>query len=84
MSRVAAHDLHVAQTLARDKFRCHRHVRGVGVKPDDPPARRDPLGQQIDDPARSAAKIDRAVAGSYAYPVEQYGAIGRELLRLTL
>lgn len=84
VSRVAAHDLHVAQTLARDKFRCHRHVRRVGVKPDNPPTRRHPLGQQIDDPARSAAEIDCAVARPQAHAVEQNRAIGRELLSLTL
>jgi hypothetical protein len=59
-------------------------VRRVGVKPDYPPTRRHPLGQQIDDPARSAAKIDRAVAWPQAYAVEQSGALGRELLSLTL
>ena len=84
VSRVAAHDLDVAQTPARDKFRCHRHVRRVGVKSDDPPVRRDPLGQQIDDAARSAAKIDRAVLGPQTNPVKEHSAIGCELVSLTL
>ncbi len=84
VSRVAAYDLDVAQTPARDKFTGHRHVRRVGVKPDDPPARRHPLGQQIDDPARSAPDIDGAVPGAQTNPVKKHRAIGQELLSLTL
>jgi hypothetical protein len=75
VSRVAAHDLDLAQTPARDKLRSHRHVRRIGVKPDDPPRRRDPLGQQIDNPARPAAKIDRAVTGAQANPVKQHRTV---------
>jgi len=84
VSRVAAHDLDVAQTPARDKFRRHRHMHWVGVKPDNPSTGRDPLGQQIDDPPRSAPNIDRDVARPQSHAVEQSQAIGRELLSLTL
>jgi hypothetical protein len=84
VSRIAAHDLDIAQAPARDKCRRHRHVRRVGVKPDDSTARRHPLGQQIDDPPRSATYIDRAVAGAHANPVKEHRAIWQELLSLTL
>ena len=59
-------------------------MRPVGVKPDNPPTRRHPLGQQIDDSTRSAAKIDRAVTRPQAHAVKQSRAIGRQLLSLTL
>jgi len=36
-------------------------MRGIGVEADYPPARRDPFGQQVQDPARAAAEIDRAL-----------------------
>ena len=74
---VAADDVDVAETSAGDKFRRHRDVDRVGVKADDPSPGRDPLGQEIENPARSAAEIERAVAGPQSNPVKQQTAVER-------
>jgi hypothetical protein len=84
VSRVCADDLDVAQTPVGDQFECHSHVDRIGVEPNNPPARRDPFGQQLDDAARSAADVDGTVAWTQAKPVEQGAAVGCELVGLPL
>jgi hypothetical protein len=84
LSRVCADDLDVAQAPIRDEFGCHSDVDRVSVDPDDTPARQDPLGQELDNAARSAADVNRAVARAQAKPIEQGAAIGCELVGPTL
>ena len=61
---VGGQHLDVAQpALARRTRLAMATCAGVGVQPDHAPARRDGGRQQVEDPARAAAEIDRAVPG---------------------
>jgi hypothetical protein len=59
-------------------------VRWISVETDDPPAWRDPFGQQLDDAARSAAEVDRAATGTQVNPIQQIRAVRCQLVSLTL
>jgi Phosphotransferase enzyme family len=53
----------------------HGDVARVRVQPGYTAAGCDPLGEQVEDPARAAADIDRVLAWPKAHPVEQRGAV---------
>jgi hypothetical protein len=61
----------VVQRSRADEFPRHRHVRGIAVEAHRPAPGRDSLVQQLDDPSRPAAEVDRAIAGSQCDPFEQ-------------
>lgn len=55
---------------------------GVSVDSHHAPARRDPLGQELDDSARTTAEIDRALSPSQVDLVEEFGAVRAQLIGL--
>src|SRR5262245_20626418 len=56
----------------------------VSIDSHDASARRDPVGQELDDSARTAAQIDRASSRPQVDPVEEFGAVRTELIGLAL
>jgi hypothetical protein len=58
---VTPENLDVAHASGNDMLASHRDVAWIAVQPDDPPTRGHPGMEQIDDAARTAAEIDRAV-----------------------
>ena len=71
----------MTSTLARPRLGGelggHGRVPRVGVHAGHPASRRHPLGQQLEDAARPAAQVDRALPGPQADPVQQRGAVAR-------
>jgi hypothetical protein len=81
---VGLDDLDPAQPSLRDEIGGHRDMRRGAVKANNATARRDPVAQHLDDAARAAAEIDRAVPGPQTSPIEHRFALGRQLIRLAL
>jgi hypothetical protein len=79
---IGAHHLDPAQATPCRHLRCHLDVHGVGIQTDDPAPRHHPLRQQFDHSPRSAADVDRRVAGLQADVIQQRGAVGHELIGL--
>ena len=80
---VRGHDLHTAQPPPGGKLGGQGGMRRVRVKADDPACRCDPLGQHVQNAARTAAEIDDALSRPQANPVQKRCAIGCQLVRLT-
>ena len=59
-------------------------MRRVRVQADDAACRGHVPGQQVQNPARAAAKIDRGLPWPQANPVQQIGAVGGQLVSLAL
>jgi hypothetical protein len=72
---ISLHHLHVGQAALRRKFAGQGHIRWFEVQADDPACRAYPVGQQIQDPARAAAQIDRLPPFGDADPVQQQRAM---------
>ena len=87
MPRVACQHLDVGQSLAERVLPRRRHVRRVGVEPDDPAARADRVREEIEYSARAAAEVERGLAGpqaELAEPREQGAGFRLKLVRLAL
>ena len=54
------------------------------LQADDPARWCDSPGQQVQDPARPAAEVDRSLSGPQAHPVQQCRAVGGQFLGLAL
>jgi hypothetical protein len=66
------------------ELRRHGGMRRVRVEAGHPARRGDPLGQQVQDPARTTAEIDRALPRPQTYPVQKRRPVSGQFLSLTL
>jgi hypothetical protein len=67
--------LDVRQTSLRGEFAGQRHIGRFEVQADDLTLRADPVGQQIQDPAGPAARIDRLPSLADPNLVQQQRAV---------
>ena len=67
--------LHVGQAALGGELVGQGHIGRFEVQADDMACRAYPLGQQIQDPARPAAQVDRLPSLSDANPVQQQRAV---------
>lgn len=53
----------------------HGGMRLVSIQADHPPPGRHSLSQQVENPARATAKIDRALSRPQSHPIQQRGGV---------
>jgi hypothetical protein len=69
-------DRHPGQPAAGGVFPGHRHVHRVGIQAHDPPGGGHGSRQQLEDPGRAAAEVDRALPRLQPYLAEQRRRLG--------
>jgi hypothetical protein len=79
---IRGHDLHPGKSSPGGEPGRHGGMGRVSIQAGHPPAGEHPLRQQVEDAARPATKIDRAVPGPQAHPVQQRGGVDSQLIRL--
>ncbi len=69
MPGIRGQNFHPRKLVRSGELGRHGGMRSISIEADYPPPGGHPLGQQVENPARPAAQIDRAVPGPQRHSV---------------